>query len=440
MSSSKLLELAEWLSSCARKKGVQNIAVNISTEKTIDIDVHKQKTERIEKSESQTLTLAIYHQNRYSVHSTNLLAREELSGFLENAIAMTSFLEEDADRQLPDPQYYIPEENPRLELNDQQFAAIDLKEKIAVLEFAESKILQTDKKISQAFATYSQSEIKNVKFHSNGLTAESESSFYSYQLEAVARDRYGARPSDWSEANSVWHEDLPQIGDLAEEAARRALQKLKPQKLRSAKYPVIIENRVASRLLALLIAPLSGRLLFLKASCLDNKIGRQVAAEILNISDQPFIRRGLGSRLFDHEGLGARRRILYENGILQNYLLDCYYARKLKKEPNSGSVSNLVVTPGSKNLTELMATINNGILITEFLGGNASNISGDFSLGIAGLLIKNGQPAFPVSEMILSGNILSFFQELKEIGSDVYPFSSFMTPSLLFEQAQISGL
>ena len=95
--------------------------------------------------------------------------------------------------------------------------------------------------------------------------------------------------------------------------------------------------------------------------------------------------------------------------------------------------------PGQGDLAALMKSINNGVLVTEWLGGNADGTSGDFSLGVAGFEVKNGQLGAPIGEMNITGNLVTLFKGLTSLGGDVYPYGGILTPSLVFEGVQFSG-
>jgi len=202
---------------------------------------------------------------------------------------------------------------------------------------------------------------------------------------------------------------------------------------------VVIENRAAGRLLGFFLAATTAGALQQKRSFLDGKLGQKVVSEKLTVLDDPLIKGGLGSRLWDGEGISAKRMPVVEKGVLRNYFVDTYYGRKLGMEPTTGSWSNLVIEPGKKSSEELVKSVKNGILVTSFLGGNSNSLTGDFSVGVQGWLLKDGEKVHPVAEMNLSGNHNDFWFKLGEVGSDPWLYSSVRIPSLLFEGAAVSG-
>jgi PmbA protein len=203
---------------------------------------------------------------------------------------------------------------------------------------------------------------------------------------------------------------------------------------------MIVENRAGSRILYALYGPMQARSLQQKNSFLEGKLGERIASEKLTLIDDPFIISGLGSRLFDGEGMATKRRVMIEKGILKSYYIDCYYGKKLDMEPTVGSSTNIVMEPGSKSLDDMIKETGKGILVTRFIGGNSNSTTGDFSTGIFGKYIENGEIIKPVSEMNISGNHLEAWNQLTDVGNDPYEYSSWRRPSMYFKDIQFSGI
>ncbi len=202
----------------------------------------------------------------------------------------------------------------------------------------------------------------------------------------------------------------------------------------------MLDNRAAGRLVGFLAGPLSAASLQQRRSFYEGKRGTQVGSALLTLADEPLLPRGLGSRLFDGEGIAARRLPIFEAGVLRNYYVDTYYGRKLKLDPTTGGRSNLAWGLGPKSKLELIADAKNGFYVTSFLGGNSNGTTGDFSLGVSGFRIRGGRIAEPVAEMNVAGNHLELWQRLVAVGNDPFPYSALRTPTLVFEGVQFAGL
>jgi PmbA protein len=201
-----------------------------------------------------------------------------------------------------------------------------------------------------------------------------------------------------------------------------------------------VDRRAAGRLLASLVGPLSAAALQQKRSFFDGKMGERIGSDLLDIGDDPLVVRGLGSRLFDGEGLAARPFPVFELGTLRTCYVDTYYGRKLGMAPTTGRASNLRWRLGRADRAGLVKGMGDGILVTGFLGGNSNGTTGDFSLGVQGFRVRGGELREPIGEMNVSGSHLDLWQRLAAVGNDPYPYSQLRTPTLVFDAVQFAGL
>jgi PmbA protein len=164
-----------------------------------------------------------------------------------------------------------------------------------------------------------------------------------------------------------------------------------------------------------------------------------VASPVLTVADDPFVKRGQNSRLFDGEGIAARPLPVIEKGVLRTFFIDTYYGRKLGMAPTTGSPSNSVFELGDKGPDDWMKELGRGVLVTGFIGGNSNSSTGDFSAGIQGFYFENGSIVKPVAELNIAGNHLEFWKQLVGLGNDPYEYSSLRSPCLVFEGVSVSG-
>ena len=130
---------------------------------------------------------------------------------------------------------------------------------------------------------------------------------------------------------------------------------------------------------------------------------------------------------------------IIEEGVLRNLYLSTYYGKKLEMAPTTGGSSNLVLKQGDRALASIIADTPDAVYVTSWLGGNSDGTSGDFSLGLRGHLIKDGVIGAPVGEMNITGNLLTLFSGLVEVGNDPWPYSSRLVPTLVFDGVGFSG-
>ncbi len=161
----------------------------------------------------------------------------------------------------------------------------------------------------------------------------------------------------------------------------------------------------------------------------------------MNISEQPYLLKALGSAPFDDEGVATRTKDIIKDGVLSTYLLGSYSARRLGMHTtgNAGGVHNLVVQPGAYNFEQLLQKMGTGFVVTELLGHGTNLITGDYSQGAAGFWVENGVIAYPVEEVTIAGNFKDMFANLVAVGNDINTRSNIITGSVLLPQLTIAG-
>ncbi|MBD3234275.1 MAG: TldD/PmbA family protein, partial [candidate division Zixibacteria bacterium] len=350
------------------------------------------------------------------------------------------YLSQDPYRSLPDPKYYEGQTTKDLRIRDSAFDDISSEKRIKyALEIEKAARLHSTKIIS-CTAGYEDSRSDSVKIHSNGFEGENSTTRFSAGAEATVQGDNGERLEDWYWCTTRFLDDMPSPKTLGQTAVKRALRKIGAEKLRSGKFEMILENRTTGRLFWAFYYPMQAQAIQQKNSFLEGKLSEKIGSNILTIIDDPFIESGLGSRLYDSDGLATRRRTIIEKGVLQSYYVDYYYGKKLGMEPTVGSSTNVVMDYGDRSMDEIVSSTDKGILVTGFIGGNCNSTTGDFSYGITGLYIENGQVVKPVGEMNIAGNMLDLWNNLAEVGNDPNIYSSWRLPTLVFKDVQFSGV
>lgn len=430
--------LAKWAMNHALKNGAQQAGVSIANAVNSSVEVREQKIDKLEQAIQSNLSIQLFVDGKYSAHSTSRLKKEDLARFIEEAIEGTRFLAEDEFRSLPDPDLYYKGGGKDLKSVDKNFGAVDPQEKIDLAMAAEKEILGTDERIISVSAGYYDHMNERVVVSSNGFEGDTANSVFGIYTSVSVKGGDARPEAGWNES-AIAFADLKKSGS-GKIALDRALKKIGQEKIASGTLPMIVENRQMGRLFGPLINALNGAQIQQKNSFLIDKIGKKVVSDKLSITDDPFIVEGRGSRLFDNEGLATKQRTIFDRGVLKNYYIDTYYCKKLKMPPTSGSTSNLDFETGKNNLEGLIASIDKGILVTGFNGGNCNGSTGDFSYGIEGFLVENGTLSKPVSEMNITGNMLTLWSNIEEIGNDINTSSSWRTPSIIFKNVDFSGL
>lgn len=431
-------ELAKWAIKHAQNNGAQQVSVAISNSRSSGVDIRAEKIDKLEQSIESSLSIRLFVDKKYSMHSTNRLKKEELLRFINEAIEGTRYLSEDDFRSLPDPDMYYKGGGVNLNTLDANFDKLQPQDKIDLAFEVEKEVLGKDERLITVSTGYYDGMNERVLVTSNGFEGDTAYSYYGLNA-SVSVHGGDARPeAGWGES-ALFFDQLMKEG-IGRKALDRALRKIGQRKVESGRMKMIVENRIVSRIFSPLISALNGAAIQQRNSFLINKLDEQVFSELLNVTDDPFIPSGRGSRLFDGEGLACKKTQVFHHGALKRYYVDTYYGKKLDMQPTGGSTTNLVFEPGDRDLEELVNTVDKGILVTGFNGGNCNGSSGDFSYGIEGFLIEDGNLVKPVSEMNITGNMIGLWSSIEAVGKDVYRNSAWLTPSILFREVDFSGL
>jgi PmbA protein len=232
-------------------------------------------------------------------------------------------------------------------------------------------------------------------------------------------------------------------------AGERTARRLGARKIESTKASVIFENRLAGRIIGPLFSGINGASIARGTSFLKDKLGQRVFAEGFRVHEDPFVKRGLGSRPFDGEGGAVRPMTLVEDGVIQTWLLNSATARQLKLEPNGHATSghggppgigtsNLFVKPGALDLAGLMREAGKGLFVTDMFSPALNMNTGDWSVGVAGYWFENGEVQHPVSEVTVAGNLLDIFARLR-CGADIENRGALEISSLIVDDLAIGG-
>lgn len=438
MTTAEKYKLARWAMEHALKSGAQEVSVSVFNSTSSSVEVREDKIDKLEQANQSGLTIRLMVDKRYSAHSTNRLNnRDELEGFIEEAIAGTRFLSGDEYRTLPNPDRYYKGGGEDLNTVDPQFSSVDPQAKIDAAFAVEKEVLGTDDRIISVSASYGDGTSSRVMVTSNGFEGDTSSTFYGISASVSVKGDDARPEAGWSESSNFYNK--LKKSDIGKVALQRALNKIGQEKIESGRMTMIVENRQVGRLLGPMISALNGSAIQQKNSFLIDKIDQQVASDKLTIVDDPFIVSGRASKLFDNEGMATSKKMVFNRGVLKTYYIDTYYGKKLGMEPTSGETTNLVFETGDNDLDGLVATVDRGILVTGFNGGNSNGSTGDYSYGIEGFLIEGGKIVKPVSEMNISGNMKELWMNLAEVGCDINENASWRTPSMLFKDIDFSG-
>jgi PmbA protein len=435
-------EIARAAMKSALDKGAREAAATVSRSRNVSLEWRDGKVEKINEATTRGLSLQLYVDGRYSQVSSSDLRKEALSTFIADSVAMTRVLAEDPFRALPDPALYEGRASVDLQLEDPAYPTVTPEQRRKAAQQMEeaARAVKGAEAILSVSTGFDDTRTESFRVASNGFEGARIDTVFFVSASVSVKDADGRRPEDYSFGGARFLGEVPGVAVVGREAAERAISRLGARKPPSAVVTLVVDNRAAGRLMGALAGPLSGASLQQKRSFLEGKLGQAIGSPLLDVADDPLIPKAFGSRLYDGEGLAARRRPVFEKGVLRSYYVDTYYGKKLKMAPTSGGASNLAWTLGAKPQVAILKDVGEGILVTGFLGGNSNGTTGDYSLGVQGFAIRGGERAEPVGEMNIAGNLLDLLKKLTAVGNDPWPYSSMRTPTLVFEGIQVAGV
>jgi PmbA protein len=242
---------------------------------------------------------------------------------------------------------------------------------------------------------------------------------------------------------------------VGREATERAVRLLGARKCPSMKAPVILDPFVSAAFFGVLSSALTADAVQKNRSLFAGREGERVAGELLELVDDGTLADGLESAPFDGEGTPSGRTPLISGGVLQSFLYDTYTARKAGRASTGNGLrggysglpgvrpTNLVVSGPATPLAAIVAGMERGVLVTDAVGihSGANPISGEFSVGISGVLIEDGEFTTPVREVTLAGDIVGMLTGIRALGDDArwVPGGGILTPSVVIDGMAVGG-
>lgn len=439
MISTEYKKLSEWAMDFALKNGCQSAKVILQEGVNSSYSLRDAKIETLEQASEMALGFHLYVDGRFGSFSTNRLDKKELEQFIKTGIEATRYLAVDKARTLPTSDRYYKGDLPNLQLYDNSFENIHPDEKVAIAKKVAHEILGKDNRILSVSSSYSDGSSSVYQITSNGFEGETDRSWYNVSSSVSIKGEGEARPSDFWYDSAIYFSDLNTNG-IGAKALERTLRKLGQKKVKSGKYTMLIDSLTSSRLLSPLLGATYGNALQQKNSFLEDKLNEKIGSSLFTLYDRPHIKRASGARYFDGEGVATKTREIFTEGVLNTYFIDTYVGNKMGITPTISGPSLLEMKLGPNNLEELISSLDKGILVTAFNGGNSNSSTGDFSFGVEGFLIEHGRLTQPISEMNITGNLITLWASLIGVGNDPKLSSSWRIPSLVFDNVDFSGL
>lgn len=408
------------------------------------------EVETLKESGSKGIGVRVFFgQRAASTYSSDLTAAG-IEQMVDSALRLAKVTSEDPFAGIPEPSQ-LGKLDGDLQLYYDDVYSLSTADRIDYARRAEKAALDADPRITNSEGgTFDAAIGYKVLANSHGFIGDYRRSYCSVSAVPIAQIDDAAMQRDYwySVANSLSKLDSPE--EVGKIAARRTLRRLGARKVKTAKVPIVFEHTVAGALVGHIFEAVNGDSIYRHASYLSGKLGEKIAGDNINVIDDGTMPGGFGTSPFDSEGVPSRKTVVVENGVLKSYLLNTYTAKKLGLQ-TTGNASrglagtpgigpgNFFLKPGAKSMEQIIGDINEGLLVTEFLGFGVNLVTGDFSRGASGIWIQNGELTFPVEEITVAGNLKDMFANVSEIGNDLQFRSSIASPSLRIDGMTVAG-
>lgn len=430
-------QMSEDVLKVAKGLGASAAEAELSLSIGQSVSVRMSEVEHIEYNRDKGVSVTVYFGKQKGHASTSDLTPQALKDTVAAACNIAKYTAQDDFCGLADAELMATDMQD-LDLNHPWDISVD--EAIGIAKECEAAALQVDARISNSEgASISTGTGYFAYSNSHGFTGGYPSSRHGISCSVIAGTEASMQRDYWySTARAA--SDLMAVAEIGRMAGERTVRRLNAKKIKTCQVPVLFEAPLASGLISSLVSAISGGNLYRKSSFLLDSLGKQIASPLLNIYEDPFVKRGLASSPFDNEGVATHARQLMQDGVLQGYVLSSYSARKLgmKTTGNAGGNHNLIVQSTGLDFAGLLKEMGTGLVVTELLGHGMNMVTGDYSRGAAGFWVENGVIVHPVEEITIASNMSEMLKTIVAIGNDVLVQGSKQVGSILIERMTVA--
>ncbi|RJQ49879.1 MAG: TldD/PmbA family protein [Nitrospiraceae bacterium] len=430
----------------ALQKGCDAAEIYMKHARGISVEAKSGEVEALEASKDFGISIKVIKRHRLGfAFTTN---QQEIEKTIEDAVNNAEWTIEDKYVDIPDNAAWN-----EVLIFDKNIKHIKEDDMIKQALLLEKSALAFDKRIRQVRkAQVSAGSASTTIANSKGIHVNYESTYYSAHVTTLAQDDNGDSQMGWDFAGSRRMSDID-VTSIGKTSSQRAVELLGSRKITSVKVPVILSPSVAIDFLEILSSSLSAEAVQKNRSFLMEKTGKTVMSPVIDIIDDGSMPWGTGTKPTDDEGVPMIKKDVISKGVLNGYFHNTYTAKKaggqstgnairgsFKSLPGVGVTNIYIKASGKGYENELLKSLSKGIVIFSAMGVHTANpVSGDFSIGISGLWIENGEVQYPFKEAVLSGNILEMFKKVEMTGNDLRFYGNTGSPSILIGDMDISA-
>ena len=435
------LSIAQSLVDNSLAAGASAVDAVYSGDRSTTVQVRLGELEQISRAEGESVALRVFDGSRSASVASSDFSDQALAELVERCINMAREAPEDPWAGLA-PADLLATNPPALELGD--LSEPEPGELHARALEAEAAALAVPG-VTNSTGAGAMASVHTVALAtSGGFAGAYRSGGHGCLAGAIAGEGSGMQ------RDHAWHsvrylEDLEDARVIGRRAGERAAARLQPGRVKPECYPVLFDPRVSASLLNHLAAAINGVAVARGTSFLKDRLGEQVFARGVAITDDPLRSRGMRSQPFDAEGVRVTRQRLVEDGVLKQWITDSAAARQLGIAPTGhasrgggAAPSNLYLEPGKRSREDLLGTFPEALLVVELIGQGVNGVTGDYSRGAAGFMVRDGVIAEPVSEITIASNLNQMFATL-EPASDLEWRRGIDAPTVLVPEMTVAS-
>lgn len=400
---------------------------------------------QLERSRGRSLSVRAFVGTRRATLKTTDLTPDGIAALARRIVSAAAFVGEDPHAGLPDPAQPGELCDHDLFTSSPDVAAREDAEKIDEAIAMERMIREADvrvdnsdgSRVGDTIASYALANTHGFRGVTQGTTA-------SRSAAPVARDGKDKRIGNYGSAARGWS-TMESAQAVAMHAVHRALALMGARKPATMRVPVIFERDAAAAVLGDVFRAVSAANVAVGNSWLIDRLGERVGSDRVTIVDDGLLRGGLGTAPFDGEGTPARETVVMRNGVLQTYLADAYWGRRIGMRSTGNSegggvgATNLFLAPGSGTLDDLVSSTERGVLVLDTIGFASEHASGVYSRGARGIYIENGEPQYAIDEFTISSTFPEMLAGVDAVAGDLRFDGTIVSPSFRIAEMQISG-
>jgi PmbA protein len=438
----RLTDQVAALVEAAKKAGADAADAVAVRGRSTSVSVRLGKVESTNSSEGDDVSLRVFVGKR--VASVSATASSDPVALAERAVAMAKVSPEDPYQGLADPEL-LAKTVSDLDLYDATVVTADELREAALA--AEEVALAVPGVTNSGGSGASAGLGGLVLATSHGFVGHYLGSRFGRSTSVIAGQGTGME-RDYEYSSRLHFADLDSAEEIGRKAGERAVRRLNPRKAKTGPVDVIFDPRVARGIAGHLAGAINGASVARKTSFLRDKMGKQVAAAGITVTDEPMLVRGQASRPFDGEGVAGEKLLMVEKGVLNHWFLSTSAARELGLKTNgrgaragssvSPSSTNLAVEAGERSPEEMIKSLKTGFYVMEVFGQGVDMITGEYSRGASGLWIENGELTYPVAEVTIASNLKDMFLRMQP-ASDLDRNYATASPTLLIEGMTLAG-